>query len=317
MKLKYTIIACLTVAITVFAVQQGDKKMKYNDLTPEEERVIIHKGTEAPFTGKYLHNTQPGTYTCKRCGAPLYKSSDKFESECGWPAFDDEIPGAVKRIPDPDGYRTEIICNNCGAHLGHVFTGEKLTEKNIRHCVNSISLVFVPAADPNDPNSKSTPKTEKAYFAAGCFWGVEYWFQKAPGVISVTSGYMGGDVNNPTYELVCTGKTGHAETVEVVFDPNKTDYETLAKLFFEIHDPTQRNRQGPDIGFQYRSAVFYTNPQQKQIAEKLIAILREKGLKVVTSVEKAKEFWPAEKYHQDYYSRKGGTPYCHFKTKRF
>ncbi len=333
MKLKYIFIGIAVFAIAAFAARQGAKKMSYRNLTPEEKYVIIDKGTEAPFSGEYLNNTRPGTYTCKRCGAALYRSSDKFDGHCGWPSFDDEIPDAVKRVPDPDGYRTEIICANCDAHLGHVFTGEDLTDKNIRHCVNSISLVFVPASTgveesrggtdpndpntPNDPNDPNKPATQKAYFAAGCFWGVEYWFQKAPGVISVTSGYMGGRINNPTYEQVCTGTTGHAETIEVVFDPNKTTYENLAKLFFEIHDPTQRNRQGPDVGYQYRSAIFYTSPQQKQTAEKLISLLKEKRLDVVTSVERAKDFWPAEKYHQDYYNKKGGTPYCHFKVNRF
>jgi peptide methionine sulfoxide reductase msrA/msrB len=317
MKLKYVIIVALGFAIAAFAVQQEGKKMTNNKLTPEEKYVIVDKGTEAPFSGEYLNNKEPGTYVCKRCGAPLYRSSDKFDSHCGWPSFDDEIPGAVKRVPDPDGQRTEIICANCGAHLGHVFTGEGLTDKNIRHCVNSISLVFIPAAktDPNDPNSKSAD--QKAYFAGGCFWGVDYWFRTVPGVISVRSGYMGGNTKNPTYEQVCSGKTGHCETVEVVFDPNKTTYEELAKLFFEIHDPTQRNRQGPDFGYQYRSAIFYTDQQQKQTAERLIEQLRKKGLKVVTSVEQAKEFWPAEAYHQDYYGNNGGQPYCHLRTKRF
>ena len=319
MKLKYVGIVVLGIALAALAVQKEDKQMTNNKLTPEEEYVIVQKGTEAPFSGKYLNNKEPGTYVCKRCGAALYRSSDKFDGHCGWPSFDDEIPGAIKRVPDPDGSRTEIICANCGAHLGHVFTGEGLTEKNIRHCVNSISLVFVPAAkadanDPNDPNSK--PST-KAYFAGGCFWGVDYWLKSAPGVISVTAGYMGGTTKNPTYKQVCTGTTGHVETVEVVFDPNKTNYEDLAKLFFEIHDPTQRNRQGPDIGYQYRSAIFYADQQQKQIAERLIEQLKKKGLKVVTSVEPAKEFWPAEDYHQDYYGKTGGTPYCHFRTKRF
>jgi peptide methionine sulfoxide reductase msrA/msrB len=319
MKLKYAGIVVLGIALAALAVQKGDKQMTNNKLTPEEEYVIVHKGTEAPFSGEYLNNKESGTYVCKRCGAALYRSSDKFDSHCGWPSFDDEIAGAVKRTPDPDGYRIEIECANCEAHLGHVFTGEGLTKKNIRHCVNSISMLFVPAAkadanDPNDPNSKSS---NKAYFAGGCFWGVNYYLKSAPGVVSVTAGYMGGTTKNPTYEQVCTGATGHTETVEVVFDPNKTTYEDLAKLFFEIHDPTQRNRQGPDIGYQYRSAIFYADQQQKQVTERLIEQLKKKGLKVVTSVEPAKEFWPAEDYHQDYYSKTGGQPYCHIRTKRF
>ena len=321
MKIKYVTVAGLVFIIAALALQQEGEKMPYNKLTPQEEYVIVHKGTEAPFTGEYLHNTEAGTYLCKRCNAPLYRSSDKFDSHCGWPSFDDEIAGAIKRIPDPDGYRTEIICANCGAHLGHVFSGENLTEKNIRHCVNSISLVFVPAAksEPNDCNSpdNKSKSISKAYFAGGCFWGVDYWFRTVPGVISVTSGYMGGHTRNPAYKQVCTGKTGHAETVEVVFDPNKTTYEALAKLFFEIHDPTQSNRQGPDVGSHYRSAIFCVNQQQKQIADRLIEQLRQKGLEVVTSVESAGQFWPAEDYHQNYYSKTGGRPYCHLRTKRF
>lgn len=156
-----------------------------------------------------------------------------------------------------------------------------------------------------------------AIFASGCFWGTEFYFEKAPGVLSTTVGYIGGHKENPTYKEVCTGTTGHAEAVKVVYDPQLTDYETLAKLFFETHDPTHINRQGPDIGEQYRTEVFYTTPQQKEIAEKLIKQLEAKGMKIATKVTAATLFWEAEAYHQNYYTKKNGTPYCHIYTKRF
>lgn len=164
---------------------------------------------------------------------------------------------------------------------------------------------------------KKLPDREIAIFAGGCFWGVEHLMQKQKGVISVESGYIGGHVKNPTYKDVTTGKSGHAEAVKIVFDPRLVSYETLAKLFFEIHDPTQANGQGPDIGPQYRSEVFYMNDNQKKVAEVLIEKLRQKGYKVVTAVTKATEFYPAEGYHQDYYERKGTQPYCHKYTPRF
>jgi peptide methionine sulfoxide reductase msrA/msrB len=287
----------------------NQKNMNFKQLTPEEERVIVHKGTEAPYIGKYDKFNEPGTYACKRCRTPLYRSTDKFDAHCGWPAFDDEIPGAVKRIPDADGSRTEIVCAACGAHLGHVFLGEELTAKDTRHCVNSISLDFIPAGD--------AAQTDTAIFAGGCFWGVEYYMQKIKGVISTEVGYIGGKTENPTYKEVCAGNTGHYEAIEVVFDPQQTSYETVAKMFFETHDPTQWNRQGPDYGEQYRSAVFYMNEEQKQITEKLIGQLKAKGFKVVTEVIPEKTFWKAEDYHQDYYDHKGSTPYCHGYVKRF
>lgn len=288
----------------------SQEKLKFNDLTKAESSVINNKGTEAPFTGKYDKFKEKGTYVCRKCGAALYRSSDKFDSGCGWPSFDDEIKGAVIRIPDPDGMRTEIECASCGAHLGHVFTGERLTSKDVRHCVNSVSLEFVPA-------QLDAGRYGTAIFAGGCFWGVEYFLQKEPGVISVTSGYTGGYVKNPTYQQVCTGNTGHAEAIKIVYDPQKTSYERLLKLFLEIHDPTQVGGQGPDIGDQYRSEIFYLNDDQKTAAETDLKLLKDKGYKVATVVTKASEFYPAEAYHQDYYFKNGKTPYCHAYTKRF
>lgn len=158
---------------------------------------------------------------------------------------------------------------------------------------------------------------ETAIFASGCFWGTEYYLQKAEGVISTTVGYTGGDVENPTYEQVCGKRTGHYEAVEVVFDPNVISYDALARLFFETHDPEQANGQGPDIGPQYRSAIFYENDAQKVTANKLIAILEAKGYDIATVVLPAKKFWPAELYHQDYYDHKGSTPYCHSYKAKF
>ncbi len=283
---------------------------EWNKLTPEEERVIVNKGTERPFTGKFLDNKSQGVYVCRRCEAALYRSEDKFESECGWPSFDSEVPGAVQRKTDADGSRTEILCSRCAGHLGHVFLGERLTPRNTRHCVNSVSMSFIPLADMSN-------RFEKAIFAGGCFWGVEYLLEKAKGVIRVTSGYTGGTKANPTYEEVCSHKTGHAEAVEVLFDPKNTSYETLARLFFEIHDPTQVDRQGPDRGDQYRSAVFYVTPEQKTVTEKLIKELTAKKFDVATSLEPAGKFWPAEEYHQDYYKKTGKSPYCHVLTPRF
>jgi len=299
----------LSIILILISQINGDEKMTFNKLTPAEDKVIIQKGTERPFSGKYYDFNEEGIYTCKRCDAPLYHSTDKFDAGCGWPSFDAEIPGAVKRIPDKDGRRTEIICANCGAHLGHVFIGENFTAKNTRHCVNSISLNFIPA--------EATLKTEMAIYAAGCFWGIEHYFKQAPGVLATRVGYTGGHTINPTYKQVCGGRTGHKEALEVTYDPSKTSYEELTKLYFEIHDFTQTDGQGPDRGEQYLSYIFYRNEPQQEIAENLVRLLIQKGFKVATKIEKAGLFYPAEEYHQDYYTKTGKAPYCHFRRKIF
>jgi len=307
--MKNTIALLLIIIGVLTLMAQKNQNKEYNKLTLEEERVILHKGTERPFTGVYEMHFEEGTYTCKQCSAPLFTSEDKFDAHCGWPSFDDEIEGAVKQIPDADGVRTEIVCSNCDAHLGHVFEGEGFTDKNVRHCVNSISLNFEPMINENN--------TERALFASGCFWGTEYHFSKVDGVISTTVGYSGGHKEDPTYKEVCTGTTGHAETTEVIYDPSKVSYEELARLFFETHDPTQVNRQGPDIGTQYRSAIYFLNDEQREVAEKLKGLLEDKGLNVATEITEASKFWEAENYHQDYYDNNGSSPYCHIYTKRF
>ncbi len=277
-----------------------------NKLNEQEKSVILYKATERPFSGKYYKFNEEGVYLCKQCNAPLYRSKDKFDAHCGWPSFDDAIPGAIKRVQDADGYRTEIVCANCGAHLGHVFEGEGFTKKDTRYCVNSISLQF-----------QKEEKLKKAYFAGGCFWGVEYYLEKQKGVTSVVSGYMGGKKKNPTYRDVSKGDSGYLEVVQVTYDPKKTSYKALAKLFFEIHDPTQKDGQGPDIGSQYKSVIFVANKKEKKTIENLITVLESKGYAIATTVQKQTVFYKAEKYHQDYYQRKGKTPYCHGYVKRF
>lgn len=275
-------------------------------LTPEETRVIVHKGTEAPFSGKYDRFFEHGIYRCRQCGEPLYLSTDKFDAGCGWPAFDDAVPGAVRRQTDRDGRRTEILCAHCGAHLGHVFEGEALTPKNTRHCVNSLSMDFVPAE-----------QIGTAVLAGGCFWGVESLLRNLPGVFAVESGYTGGHVSQPSYEAVCSGKTGHFEAVKVLYDKRVLSYENLLRRFFEIHDFSQADGQGPDIGPQYRSAVFVADKTQAATAESLLSALRKKGYPVATVILPEAPFYPAESYHQRYYARTGKQPYCHFRRAVF
>jgi peptide methionine sulfoxide reductase msrA/msrB len=283
-------------------------------LDPEAYRITQKAGTETPFCGTLLDNKKEGVYCCVVCGLPLFSSEHKFNSGTGWPSFYREFdPAHVARRADAGRgiVRTEIDCARCGAHLGHVFddgpppTGE-------RHCLNSASLKFHEQGRELPPDSRPV-KTEAAYFSGGCFWGLEHYFQQGPGVIEAVSGYMQGNLDDPTYQQVCTDRTGHAETVKIVYDPKRISYRRLLEAFFKMHDPTQLNRQGPDVGRQYRSGIWYANEEQKREAEAYIRELRgEKrfgGRKIVTQVEPAKTFWPAEDYHQDYVEKTGRA--CH------
>jgi peptide methionine sulfoxide reductase msrA/msrB len=301
--MRYVCFSLLAVVLFNHSIM-GQKKL----LTRGERHVVLDKGTEAPFSGVFLEFDLDGTYVCKQCGAALYRSADKFHAGCGWPSFDDEVKGAVARVADGDGQRVEILCVRCGAHLGHVFEGEGFTGKGVRHCVNSASLDFVPAPGVG---------LETAVFAGGCFWGLEYYMRRIPGVLAVESGYTGGHVADPLYEEVCSGRTGHFEAVRVFFDAARTDYESVARCFFELHDPTQADGQGPDVGEQYRSAIFYASPAQEEVARALIARLRAGGCPAVTAVLPATVFWRAEDRHQGYYDRTGKLPYCHAYTRRF
>lgn len=272
-------------------------------------QIIVDKATEYPFTGEYTDAEQAGTYLCRHCGLALYRSQTKFHSGCGWPSFDAEISGAVKHEQDRDGHRTEILCARCDAHLGHVFHGEHFTSTNYRHCVNSASLDFVADATVKD--------TDEVIVAAGCFWGVEYYFKKLPGILKTEVGYTGGHKDNPTYEEVCRKSTGHVEALRIVYDPEKINFTKVIQYFFEIHDPTQADGQGPDLGEQYLSVIFYYNDEQKTLAEKVKAELINKGLKVATRILPISTFWRAENYHQEYYTKTGHHPYCHHYEKRF
>ena len=293
-------------------------EMKFNVLTEAEKRVILNKGTEYPGTSEFTDSEANGTYVCKQCNQPLYTSDTKFNSHCGWPSFDDEIDGAVTRVQDADGRRTEIVCSNCNGHLGHVFLGERMTEKNTRHCVNGISMNFVEGGEKLPTVIKEEPmdmtKMDTATFGAGCFWCVEVLFQKLKGVAHVESGYAGGKLKNPTYKMVSQGTTGSVEVAQIVYDPSIITYEKLVDILFHVHDPTTLNRQGNDRGTQYRSVIYYHNDAQKATAEEVLRRIDATDLwtdPIVTTIEEINNYSTAEAYHQDYYNNNQTTNgYC-------
>ncbi len=275
------------------------------ELTPEQFRVMFQKGTEKPFSGRYNDFWEEGIYLCAACGTPLFRSEDKYDHRTGWPSFKESFAEANLEYHDDlslGTHRIEVRCGGCGAHLGHLFyDGPAPTGKH--YCLNSVALNFKPAEDAR----KELPQV--ATLAAGCFWGVEYSLSQIKGVLETTVGYSGGKVINPTYPQVLTGRTGHAEAVQVVFDPTVISYEQLIRKFFELHDPTQYNRQGPDVGSNYRSAIFYHDQEQRKIAEKVKAELQQNGKyrkKIVTEIAPFRGFYRAEEYHQKYYQKKLG-----------
>ena len=287
-------------------------------LSPEAFKITQKDGTERPFCGTLLDNKKDGTYVCVVCGLPLFSSNHKFDSGTGWPSFYTPVdPQHLKREVDKSHgmVRTEISCARCDAHMGHVFedgpppTGE-------RHCLNSAAVLFLEEGKPV-PEASRPIEMETAYFAAGCFWGVEHWFQKGEGVIDSESGYMQGNTDNPTYKDVCYKDTGHAEVVKVTFDKNRISYQELLEAFFKMHDPTQLNRQGPDIGSQYRSGIYTVNDEQAKQAKAIIEKLDSQKIypnPIVTEVEPAKKFYAAEDYHQDYIEKTGRM--CHVVNPR-
>ncbi|MEX2218296.1 MAG: bifunctional methionine sulfoxide reductase B/A protein [Phycisphaerales bacterium] len=299
--------------LTPLTPQRIDALAAEKKLTDEEKRIILGKGTEMAFCGTLLDNKKEGVYVCRLCGLPLFSSDSKFNSGTGWPSFFRPTDNDhIRYITDASHgmQRTEITCARCPAHLGHVFEdGPKPT--GLRYCLNSASLTFFEKGQPMP--AESTPlAAETAYFAGGCFWGVEDRFQQLPGVLESVSGYMGGKTKNPTYREVCAHTTGHTETVMVTYDPKRISYRQLLEFFFKIHDPTQVDRQGPDIGDNYRSAIFTTSFAQQEEAKKFIAEQQAgkfKGRKIATQLledTKAGPFYVAEDYHQDYHLKHGG-----------
>jgi len=289
-------------------------------LEPQVRAVACDAGTERAFTGKYWNTKEEGTYVCAVCALPLFKSAAKFDSGSGWPSYFEPFDAdhIVEHVDTSHGMtRTEARCARSGTHLGHAFDdGPPPTGK--RFCINSASLDFVPEGQPipsirNPYPNEDASEPGVATFGAGCFWGVEAAFRQMPGVTDAQVGFCGGSVDKPSYEHVCSGTTGHAEAIEVKFDPEIVSYTQLLDVFFACHDPTQLNRQGPDVGAQYRSVIFWHNEAQHYAARSAIDVLHRSGRiprPIATEVAEAAPFYRAEEYHQRYFEKRGGAGAC-------
>jgi peptide methionine sulfoxide reductase msrA/msrB len=314
---------------TMSDFKKPDPNLLKEKLTAEQFAVTQQCGTEPPFRNAYWDNKKPGIYVDVVSGEPLFSSLDKFDSGTGWPSFTRPIKGteiAEKQDVGFGSVRTEVRSKVADSHLGHVFDDGPQDQGGLRYCINSASLKFIPVAEMEaagygkylEPfvaaGLVTASKTETAILAGGCFWGVEEILRKIPGVSKTTVGYTGGKTADPTYQEVCSGNTGHAEAIEVVFDPTQLSYEALLDYFFRMHDPTTLNRQHNDVGTQYRSAIYYTSEAQKKTATAVKAKLeaaKKFNRPITTEITAASKFYSAEDYHQDYLVKNPGGYNCH------